>query len=158
MARASQSSQSKRSSKGTTRPVYKRQRKGYTPQYTQYTELTKYQRACILRHSAKYTSSKASPLYRDISQRDPNKRCEYQNDIGHTTNECKNLKDEIENLIRLAHLYEWIKSRLPHLNPILAGGHCLREERGVCPKGSLLEGRFPNRRSDYHPSRMEERP
>ena len=56
-------------------------------------------------------------MYKDSSRRDPNKRCEYHNDIGHSTNECKNVKDEIENLIRLGHLYEWIKNRLPHLNP-----------------------------------------
>ncbi|KAM6548574.1 hypothetical protein CsatB_020250 [Cannabis sativa] len=65
---------------------------------------------------------KPPPLYRDSSRRDPSKRCEYHNDNGHSTNECKNLKDEIENLIRLGHLYEWIKNRLPHLNPVPTGG------------------------------------
>ncbi|KAM6551603.1 hypothetical protein CsatB_001411 [Cannabis sativa] len=31
-------------------------------------------------------------------------------------------RDEIKNLIRLGHLYEWIKNQLPHLNPVQAGG------------------------------------
>uniref|UniRef100_A0A803QII8 Uncharacterized protein n=1 Tax=Cannabis sativa TaxID=3483 RepID=A0A803QII8_CANSA len=31
----------------------------------------------------------------------PCKRCESHNDIGHTTNECGYLKDEMENLIKM---------------------------------------------------------
>uniref|UniRef100_A0A803PU16 Integrase catalytic domain-containing protein n=1 Tax=Cannabis sativa TaxID=3483 RepID=A0A803PU16_CANSA len=46
----------------------------------------------------------SSQSKRDNSQRDPSKRRDYHNNIGHTTNECKNLKDEIESLIRLGHL------------------------------------------------------
>ncbi|KAM6589813.1 hypothetical protein CsatA_012418 [Cannabis sativa] len=65
---------------------------------------------------------KRGSIYPDSSRRDPSKRIEYHNDIGHNTNECKNLKDEIENLIQLGHLYEWIKNRLPHLNPVQAAG------------------------------------
>ncbi|KAM6569259.1 hypothetical protein CsatB_017244 [Cannabis sativa] len=76
---------------------------------------------------------KPPPLYRDSSRRDPSKRCEYHNDIGHNTNECKNLKDEIENLIRLGHLYEWIKNRLPHLTPALAGGPLPQGGHGGVP-------------------------
>ncbi|XP_060974605.1 uncharacterized protein LOC115696602 [Cannabis sativa] len=89
LAGPSQGSRSKRSSKGSNRTEDKQQNRGYTPQYTQYTEL-----------------------------RDSQDRVYFAT----STNECKNLKDEIESLIRLGHLYEWIKNRLPHLNPVLAVG------------------------------------
>ncbi|KAM6577561.1 hypothetical protein CsatB_029398 [Cannabis sativa] len=113
----SQGSRSKRSSKGSTRTGEKRQKKGYTPQYTQYTELSDSQERVYFATRQNTHYRRPQPLYKDSSRRDPSKRCEYHNDIGHSTNECKNLKDEIENLIRLGHLYEWIKNKLPHLNP-----------------------------------------
>ncbi|PON41634.1 hypothetical protein PanWU01x14_288080, partial [Parasponia andersonii] len=40
------------------------------------------------------------PMKRDRTKRDPNKFCRYHNDIGHDTNNCFALKDEIERLIK----------------------------------------------------------
>ncbi|XP_060968020.1 uncharacterized protein LOC133035784 [Cannabis sativa] len=116
----SQGSQSKRSSKGSNRTEDKRQKRGYTLQYTQYTGLTDSQERVYFATRKNTHYRRPPPLYRDSSQRDSNKRCEYHKNIGHSTNECKNLKDEIENFIRLGHLYEWIKNPLPHLNPVQA--------------------------------------
>ncbi|XP_060974155.1 uncharacterized protein LOC133039311 [Cannabis sativa] len=122
LAGPSQGSRSKRSSKGSNRTEDKRQKRGYSPQYTQYTELTDSQERVYFATRKNTHYRRPPPLYKDSSRRDPNKRCKYHNDIGHNTNECKNLKDEIENLIRLGHIYEWIKNRLPHLNPVQAAG------------------------------------
>uniref|UniRef100_A0A803PHZ6 Reverse transcriptase domain-containing protein n=1 Tax=Cannabis sativa TaxID=3483 RepID=A0A803PHZ6_CANSA len=99
MAGVPQSSQSKRSSKGSMRPEDKRQTRGYTPQYTQYTGLTDTQERVYFATRQNTHYRKPPLLYRDSSWRDPNKRCDYHNDINHTTNECTNLKDEIESLI-----------------------------------------------------------
>ncbi|XP_060967277.1 uncharacterized protein LOC133035429 [Cannabis sativa] len=130
LAGPSQGSRSKRSSKGSNRTEDKRQKRGYTPQYTQYTELTDSQECVYFTTRQNTHYRRPPPLYRDFSRRDSNKRCEYHNDIGHSTNECKNLKDEIENLILLGHLYEWIKNRLPHLNPVPAAGPLLQGAPG----------------------------
>ncbi|KAM6583072.1 hypothetical protein CsatB_010074 [Cannabis sativa] len=120
LAGPSQGSRSKRSSKGSNRTEDKRQKRGYTLQYTQYTLLTDSQERVYFATKKNTHYRRPPPLYRDSSQMDPNQRCEYHNNIGHNTNECKNLKDEIENFIRLGHLYEWIKNPLPHLNPVQA--------------------------------------
>ncbi|XP_060962212.1 uncharacterized protein LOC133032323 [Cannabis sativa] len=130
LAGPSQGSRSKRSSKGSNQTEDKRQKRGYTPQYTQYMELTNSQERVHFATRQNTHYRRPPSLYRDSSRRDLNKRCEYHNDIGHNTNECKNLKDEIENLIRLGHLYEWIKNRLPHLNPISAAGPLPQEVPG----------------------------
>ncbi|KAM6555168.1 hypothetical protein CsatB_015930 [Cannabis sativa] len=43
---------------------------------------------------------KPYPMRKDISKRDMNKFCRFHNDYGHDTDECNNLKEEIEFLIR----------------------------------------------------------
>ncbi|KAM6590518.1 uncharacterized protein LOC133036965 [Cannabis sativa] len=133
-----QSSRSKRSSKGSNWTEDKHQKRRYTPQYTQYTELTDTQERVYLATRQNMHYRRPPPLYRDSSRRDPSKRCEYHNDIGHSTNECKNLKDEIGNLIQLGHLYEWIKNRLSHLNLVPAGGPLPQGTPGGAPRALAL--------------------
>uniref|UniRef100_A0A803PZ61 Reverse transcriptase domain-containing protein n=1 Tax=Cannabis sativa TaxID=3483 RepID=A0A803PZ61_CANSA len=50
-------------------------------------------------------------MYKDRKKkrRDPNKRCEYHDDIGHTINECDYLKDEIDGLVQNGHLSNWVR-------------------------------------------------
>lgn len=43
----------------------------------------------------------------DRNKRDPKKHCRFHNDIGHTTNECWNLRNAIEKLIQDGHLNEF---------------------------------------------------
>ncbi|XP_058087481.1 uncharacterized protein LOC131234562 [Magnolia sinica] len=45
----------------------------------------------------------------DTDQRDKRKYCCFHRDHGHNTNNCVNLKDEIETLIRKSHLRRYIK-------------------------------------------------
>ncbi|XP_060965578.1 uncharacterized protein LOC133034501 [Cannabis sativa] len=42
-------------------------------------------------------------------KRDPNRYCKFHKDIGHTTDECRQLKDEIESLIPQGHFIEYVK-------------------------------------------------
>ena len=42
------------------------------------------------------------------SKRDPNKYCRYHQDRGHTTDECRQLKDEIEGLISRGYLRQYV--------------------------------------------------
>ncbi|PON68759.1 hypothetical protein PanWU01x14_093650, partial [Parasponia andersonii] len=49
------------------------------------------------------------PMKRDRAKCDPNKFCRYHNDIGHDTNDCFALKDEIERLIREGRLRQYTR-------------------------------------------------
>ena len=49
----------------------------------------------------------------DRSKRNQNKYCRYHKDVGHTTEECIMLKDEIEKLIRRGYLQDYINGRRP---------------------------------------------
>uniref|UniRef100_A0A803QCW5 Reverse transcriptase domain-containing protein n=1 Tax=Cannabis sativa TaxID=3483 RepID=A0A803QCW5_CANSA len=70
-----------------------------------------YKATCNMVHYKKPLS-----MYKGRRQkRDPNKKCEYHDDIGHTKNECDYLKDEIERLIRNGHLSNWV--RIPVIYP-----------------------------------------
>ena len=44
---------------------------------------------------------RSDPLHEDHSKKNQNKYCRYHKDVGHTTEECIMLKDEIEKLIRV---------------------------------------------------------
>uniref|UniRef100_A0A803Q568 Uncharacterized protein n=1 Tax=Cannabis sativa TaxID=3483 RepID=A0A803Q568_CANSA len=129
---APETSQSKWSSKGSTQSDSKKpKRYEYNPKYSQYIDLVDTQERVYLTARQNVHYQRPPPLYRDRSRRDPNKRCECHNDIGHTTNKCKNLKDEIENLIRLDHLYEWIRNRLSHMRE----GQVISQ----LPRGSMVQ-------------------
>ncbi|PON68030.1 hypothetical protein PanWU01x14_098340, partial [Parasponia andersonii] len=49
------------------------------------------------------------PMKRDRVRRKPNKFCRYHNDIGHDTNNCFTLKDEIERFIKERRLQQYSK-------------------------------------------------
>ena len=51
------------------------------------------------------------PLRGDRSKRNLNKYCRYHKDVGHTTEECITLKDEIEKLIRRGYLQDYINGK-----------------------------------------------
>ena len=48
----------------------------------------------------------------DRARRDINKNCDFHKDIGHTTDRCVALKDEIERLIRADNFKEFVKNDL----------------------------------------------
>ena len=51
------------------------------------------------------------PLHGDHSKRNQNKYCWFHKNVGHTTEECITLKDEIEKLIRCGYLQDCIDNR-----------------------------------------------
>ena len=51
-----------------------------------------------------------APIRKDISKRDTTTFCHFHNNYGHDTNECNQLKDEIEFLIRQGHLRRYVRA------------------------------------------------
>ena len=50
-------------------------------------------------------------LHGDHSKKNQNKYCRYPKDVGHITEECIILKDEIEKFIRRGYLQDYISGR-----------------------------------------------
>ncbi|XP_024022056.1 uncharacterized protein LOC112091801 [Morus notabilis] len=53
------------------------------------------------------------PMRSDPSRRNQKKYCRFHGDVGHHTNDCANLKDEIERVIREGRLQEFKAERRP---------------------------------------------
>ncbi|XP_024021753.1 uncharacterized protein LOC112091721 [Morus notabilis] len=56
------------------------------------------------------------PMRSDPSRRNKNKYCRFHGDVGHHTNDCTGLKDEIERVIREGRLQEFKAERRPRNN------------------------------------------
>ena len=50
------------------------------------------------------------PIWKERAKTDHNKYCHYHCDVGHETNECHELKDEIEDLIRQGKLNNYVQA------------------------------------------------
>ena len=61
----------------------------------------------VTNQQERYRQSK--PIKRERAKRDPNKFYWYHNDIGHDTNNCYALKDEIERLIKEERLRQYVQ-------------------------------------------------
>ncbi|XP_060968295.1 uncharacterized protein LOC115703803 [Cannabis sativa] len=81
----------------------------YVPMYTIYTELNETWENIYLVHEQKVTFGKPEPMRHARNKRDPNRYCKYHKDIGHTTEECRQLKDEIESIIARGHFKQYVK-------------------------------------------------
>ncbi|XP_060964045.1 uncharacterized protein LOC133033351 [Cannabis sativa] len=93
------------------------------------------------------------------SKRDPNRYCKFHKDIGHMTEECRQLKDEIESLIARGHFKQYVKRQghgynqpsLPNnpnnqgLQPLPAEG----EDILVISKGPHMAGEINNAQKRY---------
>ena len=51
-------------------------------------------------------------------RRDPTKRCDFHDDIGHTTEGCNNLKKEVAFLLKKGYLQELIKKSGSRRDPM----------------------------------------
>ncbi|GKB87020.1 reverse transcriptase domain-containing protein [Tanacetum coccineum] len=49
------------------------------------------------------------PMVTPVKNRDPNKYCEFHTDIGHSTDECMQLRKQIDEMIKLGKLSQFIK-------------------------------------------------
>ncbi|GAV58927.1 hypothetical protein CFOL_v3_02460 [Cephalotus follicularis] len=55
----------------------------------------------------------AAPLRSPADKRDSNKYCRYHRDYGHDTEECRHLKNHIEDLIRKGHIRKYVDRDAP---------------------------------------------
>ena len=49
------------------------------------------------------------PLYSSLNVHDKNKYCQFHKDHGHNTEDCRDLKEQIEELIRKGKLQKYVK-------------------------------------------------
>ncbi|GAV72459.1 LOW QUALITY PROTEIN: hypothetical protein CFOL_v3_15947, partial [Cephalotus follicularis] len=54
-----------------------------------------------------------TPLRSSAKKRDTNKYCRYHRDHGHDTEECRHLKNQIEDLINKGHLWKYVNRDAP---------------------------------------------
>ncbi|KAM6554521.1 hypothetical protein CsatB_015283 [Cannabis sativa] len=85
--------------------------KGYQSMFTIYSELVETQETIYVANEHRVAFRIPEPLKGSRAKRDPSKYCQYHKDIGHTTNECRNLRDEIETLIRNGPLAHYARNR-----------------------------------------------
>ncbi|GMN20847.1 hypothetical protein TIFTF001_043186 [Ficus carica] len=57
------------------------------------------------------------PLWADRARRNQNKYCNFHKDVGHNTNDCIQLRDQIELLIRDGHLREFVERIITPTGP-----------------------------------------
>ena len=89
----------------------------YQPRFTNYTILTTSRAEIYLATYQEEPYRKPPPL-RSEGKKDKNKFCRFHNDYGHDTNECKQLKDEIEFLLRSGKLSRYrVNTETPSRNP-----------------------------------------
>ncbi|XP_060958922.1 uncharacterized protein LOC133030310 [Cannabis sativa] len=85
--------------------------KGYQSMFTIYSELVETQETIYVANEHRVAFRIPEPLKGSGAKRDPSKYCQYHKDIGHTTNECRNLRDEIKTLIRNGPLAHYARNR-----------------------------------------------
>ncbi|RRT40262.1 hypothetical protein B296_00057784 [Ensete ventricosum] len=71
--------------------------------------------AMFMAQMALYDTSDAlitpNPIRTKIGGRDKIRYCRFHRDYGHDTEECNNLRNQIEDLIRQGHLYRFVRDR-----------------------------------------------
>ena len=72
--------------------------------FTNYTNLVSSQEDDFMATEQTWLFKRLDPLRGDRSKRNHNKYFRFHKDVGHTTKECINLKNEIEKLIRNGYL------------------------------------------------------
>ncbi|XP_060960752.1 uncharacterized protein LOC133031290 [Cannabis sativa] len=102
------SSKMKDNSKESAKEKKKKHEK-CVPIYTVYTKLNETQENIYLAHKHRVTFCKPKPMRHARHKRDATKFCKYHKDIRHTTEECRQLKDEIESLIARGYFRQYVK-------------------------------------------------
>ena len=83
----------------------------YVPLYQVHTELNQSREQIFLANEKTVPLRRVDTMRGPKSKRDPNKYCRYHRDRGHTTDECRQLKDEIEGLISRGFLRQYVGNR-----------------------------------------------
>ena len=72
--------------------------------FNYYTDLNMSREHIYVAEGVRLNFRRPNPIKKDRSKRDPRKFYRYHCDIGHDTNECFDLNEEIEDLIHRRHL------------------------------------------------------
>lgn len=86
----------------------------YVPLYQVHTELNQPREQIFLANEKNVPFRRVDPLRGPKNRRDLNKYCRYHRDRGHTTDECRQLKDEIEGMILRGYLRQYMGNRANH--------------------------------------------
>ena len=89
----------------------------FKPVYTTYTKLTQSRENIFLANSTRVPWKRPELLKHQKGKRDTSKFCRFHNDVGHNTDDCRHLKDEIETLIRAGPLAQYARNRVPASRP-----------------------------------------
>ena len=79
--------------------------------FTNYTDLVSSRKDIFMVAERKGVFKRPDPLCGDHSKRNQNKYCWFHKDVGHTTEECITLKDEIEKFIHRRYLQDYINNK-----------------------------------------------
>ena len=79
--------------------------------YNNFTNLTRSHKDVFLATKQTGVYKRPNSIQEDRSKKNQNKYYRYQRDVGHTTEECIALKDEIEKLIREGYLQNYVHNR-----------------------------------------------
>ena len=89
----------------------KREDNQYVPLYHVHTELNQSREHIFMANEKTVPFRRADTMKGPKIKRDPNKYCRYHRDRRHTTDECMQLKDEIEGLISRGYLRQYVGNR-----------------------------------------------
>ncbi|XP_062114531.1 uncharacterized protein LOC133825633 [Humulus lupulus] len=79
--------------------------------YIVYTELTDTRENIFVMNGNQVSFRQPDVMRHQRTKRDSNKFCRFHKDVGHTTEECKQLKEEIEDLILRGYLGQYIQNQ-----------------------------------------------
>ena len=88
-------------------------RRGVAPRFHNYAPLTAPRANVLMEIEGEGYLPKPTPLRGPLAKRNMKKYCRYHRDYGHDTEECYQLKDEIEALIRRGHLRRYVRGPAP---------------------------------------------
>ncbi|XP_062112812.1 uncharacterized protein LOC133823969 [Humulus lupulus] len=78
--------------------------------YTVYTKLNETRENIFLANENQVSFRRPDPMWNQKAKRDSNKYCRFHRDVEHTTDECRQLKDENEGLISRGHFRQYVRN------------------------------------------------
>ena len=82
--------------------------------YKVYTELNESRENIYLANENQVPFRRPDPMRNQKAKRDSSKYCRFHRDIEHTTDECRQLKDEIEGLISRGYFRQYVRNQNPN--------------------------------------------
>ena len=99
--------------KGPNQPRFDATRRPVAPRFHNYAPLTAPRANVLMEIEGEGYLPKPTRLRGPLAKRNMKKYCRYHRDYGHDTEECYQLKDEIEALIRRGHLRRYVRGPVP---------------------------------------------